>query len=158
MLYKQGTRELWYYDETGHFVIGAKNMRGVHHGCVLGVFLFCLAMEPVYAHLRAALEEEGIFFTYCDDSYLQAEPEKMAEVLAQASGIFGRVKLRIGFGPGKTKIIIPKSYERNIFPYPVNSPGTVAPHVVQGFSSCLGVPRHSTIDQDFITSALRAMG
>ena len=95
-------------------------------------------MEPVYARLRAALGEEGALFTYCDDSYLLAEPKKVAEVLKQAPGIFGRVGLRIGFGPEKTELILPKSYDMNKFPYPLDSPGIVAcSHVVQGFSSCL---------------------
>jgi hypothetical protein len=38
-------------------------------------------MEPVYARMRAALGEEVSLLTYCDDSYLLAEPDKMEEVL-----------------------------------------------------------------------------
>jgi len=143
---KKGAGELWYYDEAGKFVMGTRNKRGVCQGCVLGFFLFCLAMEPVYTRMRAALEEEGSLLTYCDDSYLLAEPDKMAKVLHHAPAIFGRVGLRIGVGQGKTKLILPRSYDRSLFQYPLDSPGVPSPHVVQGFSSCLGVPRHSTND------------
>jgi hypothetical protein len=114
-------------------------------------------MKPVYARLRAALGEEGSLCTYCDDSYVLVEPDKMAKVLDHAPTLFGRVGLRIGFGLRKTTLIMPRSYDKSRFPYPLDSPGTHDPHVVQGFSSCLGVPRHSTNDQDFITSALRNM-
>ncbi len=78
MLYKKGAGELWNYDEAGNFVLGTRNRRGVRQGCVLGFFLFCLTMEPVYTRLRVALWEEGTLVTYCDDSYLLAEPDKMA--------------------------------------------------------------------------------
>ena len=46
-------------------------------------------MEPVYTRLRAAMDEEGAVYTYCDDSFLLAELDKMAK--AQARVIFGKV-------------------------------------------------------------------
>ena len=55
LMYKRGEEVLWYYDENGNFVLGARNKRGVRHGCVLGMFLFCIIMEPVYARLRMAV-------------------------------------------------------------------------------------------------------
>jgi hypothetical protein len=138
--------------------MGTRNMRRVRHGYVLGFFLFCLTMEPVYARLRAALGEEGSLLTYCDDSYLLAETDKMAEVLHQALAIFDMVGLRIGLGPVKTKLLLPRSYDRSLFPYPLDSPEIPATHVVQGFSSRLRVPRHYTNDQEFITFALKKWG
>ena len=66
------------------------------------MFLFCLAMEPVYSRLWAAMKEQGSLYANCDDSYLIAEPDKTAKVLVQAQGIYGKVGLRIGYGPGKT--------------------------------------------------------
>jgi len=120
MLYKRGAGELWYCAESGNLVMRTRSRRGVCQGCVLGFFLFCLTMEPVYARLSAAMGEEGSLFTYCDDSYLLAEPNKMAEVLDQAPTIFGRVGLRISFGPGKIKLMLPRSYDMSRFPYPLD--------------------------------------
>jgi len=55
LLYKRGAGELWYYDENGNFVLHTHNRRGVRQGCVLGMFLLCLSMEPVYMRLRATM-------------------------------------------------------------------------------------------------------
>jgi len=63
LMCKKVEEELWYHDENGNFVLGTRNMRGVRQGCVLGMFLFCLAMEPVYARMRAAVGEEGVLCT-----------------------------------------------------------------------------------------------
>ena len=60
LLYKRGEGVLWYYDENGKFVMGTRNTRGVKQGCVLGMFLFCITMEPVYANLRTTVGEEGV--------------------------------------------------------------------------------------------------
>ncbi len=64
-------------------------------------------MEPVYAHLRAAIGEEGVMYAYYDDSYILAPAEKMAEALHQAPLIFRKVGLAIGYGPGKTELFLP---------------------------------------------------
>ena len=63
LLYKRGKGVLWYYDENGKVVLGARNKRGARHGCVLGMFLLCITMEPVYAKLRATVGEEGVEYT-----------------------------------------------------------------------------------------------
>jgi hypothetical protein len=44
LLYKRGEGVLWYFDENGKFVMGTRHKTGVRQGCVLGLFLFCLAM------------------------------------------------------------------------------------------------------------------
>ena len=80
--------------------------------------------------------EEGALYTYCDDSDLIAEWEKMAEVQTQAPTIFGKVGLRIGLGPGKTLLILPEGYETSVFLYPLDNLWIEAPHVVPGFSAC----------------------
>ncbi len=158
LLYKGGAGVLWYYDENGNFAMEARNKRGVRQGCVLGMFLFCLIMAPVYERLRAVVGEEGVVYAYCDDSYILAPIEQMAQVLHQAPWIFGKVGLRIGYGPGKTELILPKDCSREDFPYPLDDPQVPAPQVVQGFQSCMGVPRHPTNDPDFIHSSLQKMG
>jgi hypothetical protein len=38
-------------------------------------------MELVYVRLRVAVGEEGVLYTYCNDSYLLAPKENMATVL-----------------------------------------------------------------------------
>ena len=47
-------------------------------------------------------------YTYSDDSYILAPKENMAVVLEQAPVIFGKVGLRLGYGPGKTELILPQ--------------------------------------------------
>jgi hypothetical protein len=158
LMYKRGEGVLWYYDENGNFVMEAKTKRGVRQGCVLGMFLFRLTMTPAYERLRAAMGEEGVVYAYCDDSYILAPIEHMAQVLHQAQGIFGKVGLRIGYGPGKTELILPKDCSREDFPYPGDDPLILAPQVVQGFQSCLVVPRHPTNDPEFINKSLQKMG
>jgi hypothetical protein len=73
-------------------------------------------MEPVYMRMRAILGDQGTLYAYCDDSYLVAEPDKTAEVLAQAPAIFGKVGLKIGYGLGKIELILPRGYDIRDFP------------------------------------------
>ena len=80
-MYERGDGVLWYYDENGNFILGARNKRGVRQGCVLGMFLFCVTMEPVYARIRAAVGDEGVMYTYCDDLYLLAPTKQLATTL-----------------------------------------------------------------------------
>ena len=97
-------------------------MRGVRQGCFLGIFLFCVTMRQVYAGLRDAVGNEGALYTYCDDSYLLAPAEHMATVLRKAPEIFGKVGLRIGYGPGKTEPILPRGCSKHDFPFPLDDP------------------------------------
>jgi hypothetical protein len=69
LLYKTRAGELWFYDENWNFVLHTHNQRGVRQGCVLGMFLFCLTMEPFYMRLRAAMGEHGTLYAYRDDAY-----------------------------------------------------------------------------------------
>jgi len=135
LLYKRGEGVLRYYDANGNFVMEAMNKRGVQQGCVLGMFLFCVTMAPVYERLRAAVGEGGVVYACCEDSYIIVPVEQMAQVLHQAPRIFGKVGLRIGYGPGKTELILPKDYSREDFPYPLDDPQIQAPQVVQVFQS-----------------------
>jgi len=115
-------------------------------------------MEPDYTRLRAAMGEEGALYAYYDDSYLLAKLQRMAEVLAHVPSIFGKFDLRIGLGPGKTELILLEGYDESALPCPLDDPGVAAPHVVPGFSACLGVPRHFSNDQEFISRALQDLG
>ncbi len=82
----------------------------------------------------------------------------MATALQHAPGIFAKVGLRLGYGPGKTELILPKGCSRQDFPFPLDDPDVAAPQVVVGFKSCLGVPRHFENDPEFLHEALHAMG
>ena len=44
LMYKRGEGVLWYYDENGNFVLGARNKRGVRQGCVLRMFMSFITM------------------------------------------------------------------------------------------------------------------
>jgi len=122
------------------------------------LFLFCLTMEPVYARLRQAVGEEGVVYTYSDDSYILAPKEQMAVVLAKAPGIFGKVGLRLGYGPGKTELMLPQGCSKDEFPFPLDDSAALAPQIVEGLTSCLGVPRHFCNDPVFLHDAMQKMG
>ena len=126
-LYKRGEGLLSYYDENDNFVLGARNKRGVRHGCVLGMFMLCITMEPVYARLKAVVGDEDVLYIYYDDSYLMDLVEQMATVLHHAPGIFNKVGLRIGYGPGKKELILPKGCSRQDFPFPLDDPHVATP-------------------------------
>ena len=91
---------------------------GVRQGCVLGMFLFCITMEPIYARMRAAVVDEGVMYTYCDDSYILAPTEQMATSLQPTQGIFAKVGLRLGYGPGKTELILSNRLLQTSLPFP----------------------------------------
>jgi hypothetical protein len=82
----------------------------------------------------------------------------MAAVLEEAPGIFRKVGLRLGYGPGKTELILPQGCSREEFPFPLDDPAVPAPQVVDGFTSCLGVPRHFSNDPVFLHEAMQKMG
>jgi hypothetical protein len=158
LLYKRGEGVLWYYDENGNFVMGTRQLRGVRQGCVLGLFLFCITMVPVYARLKQAAGEEGVVYAYSDDSYILAPKEQMAVVLEEAPRIYKKVGLRLGYGPEKTELILPQGCRKEEFPFPLDDPAVPAPQVVEGFTSCLGVPRHFSNDPEFLHNAMQKMG
>ena len=82
----------------------------------------------------------------------------MATSLQQAPGIFAKVGIRLGYGPGKTQLVLPKGCSRQDFPFPLDDPEVAAPQVVAGFKSCLRFPRHFDNDPEFLREALHAMG
>ncbi len=67
-------------------------------------------------------------------------------------------RLRIGYGPTKTELTLPSGYDRQSFSYPLDDPAVLAPHVMEGFHACLGVPRHHLDNPVVITKALQDMG
>jgi hypothetical protein len=83
MLYERGSGEL-YYDEPGNYVESRYSRCGVRQGCVLGAFLFCLAMKLVYSRLGELLGANGVLYSYSDDVYLVSDPISMAHTLSAA--------------------------------------------------------------------------
>jgi hypothetical protein len=156
MLYERGSGELWFYDENGQYVQTYYSKTGVRQGCVLGAFLFCLAMAPVYARLGSLLGPEGALYAYFDDVYLLADPAHMAIALAAAPSLYKKVGLRIGWGPGKTELILPSGTDNASF---LTTLGPEChPSLVTGFTYCLGVPRHPSNYPEFISPALQHLG
>jgi hypothetical protein len=82
----------------------------------------------------------------------------MAVVFQEAPGILRKVGLRLGYGPGKTELILPQGCPREEFPFPLDDPGVPAPQVVAGFKSCLGVPTHFSNDPVFLQDSMQKMG
>ena len=51
-LYTNRVGELWYFDEAGSLSHTLGSPNGVHQGCVLGVFILCVTMAPIYGVFR----------------------------------------------------------------------------------------------------------
>ena len=74
---------------------------------MLGAFFFCLVVNRVYARLGAILGPDGTLYAYYDDVYLVSDPVNMFITQVVAPAIYKIVGLRIGWGPGKTELILP---------------------------------------------------
>ena len=95
ILYTEKEGELWYYDEEGTLTHTLLSRRGVRHGCVLGIFIFCIAMAPIYQALGEELGPEGMLVAYSDDCYLHGPPMKVPSTVNAAPPIFMKVGVRI---------------------------------------------------------------
>ncbi len=81
----------------------------------MDAFFFCLIMRPVYARLGALLGPNGALYAYSDDVYLVSDPVNMSSALIAAHAIYKRIGLRIGWGPGKTELVLPSDYDPQAF-------------------------------------------
>ena len=59
MLYTDRDGELWYFDEDGVLRHKLFSRRGIRQGCVLGIFIFCITVAPIYKSLRNELGPKG---------------------------------------------------------------------------------------------------
>jgi len=82
----------------------------------------------------------------------------MSIALAAALAIYMKVGLRIGWGPGKTKLILPPQCDPDAFMQQLDSSGEGLPHIVPGFNTCLSAPRHANNDPKSITTTLESLG
>ncbi len=48
MLYTDRDGELWYFDEEGVLRHSLFSRQGIRQGYVLGIFIFCITMAPIY--------------------------------------------------------------------------------------------------------------
>ena len=154
MLYTNTAGKLWFYGDDGNLYDTFHSRRGVRQGCVLGTFLFCLAMKPVYDRLRALLGPAGLLLAYSDDIYCAADPVLAAVALSEAPPLYGKIGLRIGWGRDKTELCLPPGVDPRDLPLPRDDQGNLLPHLVDGFDACLGIPRHRDNCRAFIRNAL----
>jgi hypothetical protein len=82
----------------------------------------------------------------------------MANTHCAAPGNYAKVGLHIGLGPGKTELILPPLTDHATYTNILTALGSIVPHIVPGFSSCLGVPRPADNDPTFITATLENLG
>jgi len=78
----------------------------------------------------------------------------MANTLCAALDIYAKVGLRIGLGPGKMELILPPFMDPATYTNMLTVLGSIVPHIVLGFNSCLGVPRHADNNPQLITATL----
>jgi hypothetical protein len=96
MLYTNIVGELWYFDEDGNLSHTLESRKGARHGCVLGVFILCVTMAPVYIGHRLKLGPNGLLVAFSDDVYLPEPPVNAAQAMVAAPMMYGKVGLNIG--------------------------------------------------------------
>ncbi len=108
---------MWYYDESANFIFGKHSRRGVRKGCVMGTFLCYPTMEHAYRRLAATLRSEGALYSYSDDAYILVEPNHSIVTLLASPTLYNKVGLRLGWGPGKTELVLPFGFDTKAFIY-----------------------------------------
>ena len=96
MLYIDREGELWYFDEDGNLAFTLLSRRGARQGCVLGIFILCMAMMPIYRNLRTTLGPDGMLVAFSEDCYLHGPPTSVAATINAAPPLYNKVGLRIG--------------------------------------------------------------
>jgi hypothetical protein len=72
-----------------------------------------------------------------------------------ALGLYDMVGLHLGWGTKKTKFVLPLNCDLDSLPRPRDPAEHPLPGIFPSFRACLGVPRHPTYDENFITAALK---
>jgi len=70
----------WLFSTSGPIQISSKE--GLHQGCVLGSWLFCMAMQPLLQEVGNLLGDKGFIKSYIDDTNIGADFDTMCEALA----------------------------------------------------------------------------
>jgi len=156
MMHTDMDGEMWYFDEEGVLRHMLFSRRGIRQGCVLGIFIFCIAMAPIYLSLKNELGSEVMLLAYSDDVYLHGPPVKVAAAITTTPPLYKKVGLRrIGWGPATPELVLPLDVDPETLILPRGEDGTILPHLVQGLEACLGIPRHRHMCVDLITKAMR---
>jgi hypothetical protein len=66
-LYTDMDGELWYFDEDSNLSHTFPSQRGVRQGCVLGIFIVCVTMAPIYTRLKDGQGPKGMLVAFSDD-------------------------------------------------------------------------------------------
>ena len=151
MLYTNMEGELWYFVEEGNLSHTLPSRRGVRQGCVLGIFIFCGTMAPIYQNPMFELGPDGMLVAYLDAMYLHGPQVCAAAAINTAPALYKKVGLRIGWGPAKSELALPPCVDPETLVLPRDEEGKILPHLVQGPAAFLGIPRHRRLCVDFIS-------
>jgi hypothetical protein len=104
------------------------------------------------------LGPEGFLLNYADDVYMGGLPANVARAMSDAILLYNMIGLTLGWGPKKTKLILPTDCDPSDLTLPRDASDRPLPDVVTGFKACLGVPRHPNNNISFIADALGPFG
>jgi hypothetical protein len=82
-------------------------------------------------------------------------PPNISHILTKSHGVYGAASITLGRGPKKIELVLPTDCDPDDLLLPRNLRGEPHPDIVPGFKACLGVPRHPSVDGDFILKAMR---
>ena len=154
VIYTRGREELWYYDEVGNLMLCVLCRKEVRQGCVLVTTILCITVRPVYDALLEILGPEGFLFSYANDVYTGGVPTKVALALSVASDLYAMDGLQLGWGPKKTKLVLPSGCDLDSLPLPRDPEGRSLQDIVIGFKACLSIPGHPKNEDSCIVAAL----
>jgi len=154
MMYTDRVGELWFFDEDGNLTHTQQPRRGVRQGCVIGLFIFCVTMAPIYMDIKNHLGREGLQIDFSDDVYLHGPPVRVAAAITAAPALYKKVRLRVSWGPAKSELALPPGVDAETLTLPRREDGRILPHLVEGLEACIGIPRHRRLCSDFISKAM----
>ncbi len=70
--------------------------RGFRQGCVLGLFIFCVMIAPIYKQLKEGLGPEGMLVAFSDDVHVHGPPMNVEAMIFAVPALYKKVGLRIG--------------------------------------------------------------
>jgi len=115
MVYTDKVGELWYFDEDGNLTHTQKSRRGVRQGCVLGIFIYCVTMAPIYMVLKYELGPNELLIAFSNDVYLHGPPVRAAAAITAAPALNKKFGLHFGWGPAKSELLSPGSGRRDSY-------------------------------------------
>ena len=163
MLYLDRQGALWYYGagRRGNAPFATlSSARGVRQGCVLGMVLFAVTVASVYeelATLGGPPGDQAAIFAIADDATCVLSPDYVPALAAGLEQAFGRVGLRVGYGPGKTSVFLQRPLQPSLQAELDALPSGHRPGVVYHLDRLLGRPFRPSRDATPLTSSLTQM-